>query len=240
VFKIAASIALVALFSWLLYHTFFSHETILKESQNSIVMVALPDGSEVWLNQHSRLTYQDDFNDKNRSVQLEGEAFFEVRKDTQRPFIIQTQQAKVQVLGTSFNVQAYEETNSTEVHVASGLVSISSIENKTGGIALKPGETGRLTNGNIAVFREEEDFNALAWKEKRLIFKKTPLNTVFKNLEEYFKIRIAIKNATILQCRFTGSFNQPTLEEIIEALSVSLDLTIAKENDTYVIDGDGC
>jgi ferric-dicitrate binding protein FerR (iron transport regulator) len=85
-----------------------------------------------------------------------------------------------------------------------------------------------------------DDSNILAWKEKRLIFQKSPLNSVAKNLEAYFKIDIEIMNEDIGRCRFTGSFDQPTLEEIIEALSVSLDLTIVKKDDTYVVDGNGC
>ncbi len=240
--KIAASIAFLTLFSWLLYLIVFNHDTILKESQDTMVQLTLPDGSEVWLNHHSRLAYQDNFNDENRIVKLEGEAFFEVKKNTRKPFIIQTSQAQIGVLGTSFNVHAYASSSQTEVFVVTGLVNFASIENSNTGITLKPGETGTLSKGNKYVALSTENKNALAWKEKRLSFKKTSLRDVVESLEEYFKIDIEVKNNDALRCRFTGSFNEPTLEEIIEALRISLDLKITKqaEEDMYVIDGDGC
>lgn len=239
--RAAASIAFLILFSWMLYLFVFNNETIVKESQDSVVKVALPDGSEVLLNHRSRLTYQEDFNKKDRIVNLVGEAFFEVKKDAHKPFIIQTDQAQIKVLGTSFNVQADPSTNATEVFVATGLVSFSSIQNNSDAITLKPGETGTLQKNNkIIVFTKEENLNALAWKEKRLVFKKTALSRVVENLEEYFNIDIDIKNKNVLRCRFTGSFSKPTLEEIIEALSVSLNLHITMHENHYVVDGDGC
>jgi transmembrane sensor len=239
--KIAASITLIAVFAWLLYLVVFSSETILKESQGEIVQLLLPDGSKIWLNHHSRVTYEDDFNEKDRIVKISGEAFFEVKKDTTKPFLIQTTHAQIKVLGTSFNVQAYENANATEVFVATGLVSFSSLKNQVEDIKLRPGETGTLAkNGNVAVVHKEENSNALAWKEKRLIFKKSSMNTVIENLEAYFKIDIDVNNKNILHCRFTGLYDQPTLEEIIEALSVSLNLTISRHGNAYLIDGEGC
>ena len=85
-----------------------------------------------------------------------------------------------------------------------------------------------------------ESQNVLAWKEKQLIFKRSSLSTVIKNLETYFRIDMEIRNEDISRCRFTGSFSEPTLEEIIEALSVSLDLNIIKKDDIYIVDGNGC
>ena len=237
--KIAASISVIALFSWVLYLTFFKQQTILKESGDTMVQLDLPDGSEVWLNHDSQITYQDDFNSDTRIVTLTGEAFFEVKHDRQKPFIIETKSARIKVLGTSFNVRAYEETNDTEVFVATGLVNFSNIKNKEG-INVKPGETAVAKNNIVLLLEAPENLNVLAWKEKQLIFKRSSLSTVIKNLETYFEIDMEIRNEDISRCRFTGSFSQPTLEEIIEALSVSLDLTIAKENDIYIVDGNGC
>jgi transmembrane sensor len=238
--RIAASITFVSVLGWLLYLIVFSSETIITETQEEMVQLALPDGSKVWLNHDSRLVYQEDFNEADRIVRMYGEGFFEVKKDAAKPFVIQTTHAQIKVLGTSFNVKEYENTN-TEVFVATGLVSFSSLKNKANDIKLVPGETGTLAkNDNVVVRDNKENLNALAWKEKRLIFKKSSLNTVIENLETYFKIQIEIKDRNILRCRFTGSYNQPKLEEIIEALSVSLNLTISKRGDAYLIDGKGC
>jgi transmembrane sensor len=236
--RVAASVGVIMVFSWVLYIVVFSHETILKESGDVTMQISLPDGTEVWLNRNSKIAYHDNFNKTDRTVILTGEAFFEVKPDTSKPFIVQTTQARVKVLGTSFNVQAYEASAATEVFVVTGLVNFCNIREEKG-INLKPGEMA-VTNSNTVVVLNDDHSNTLAWREKRLTFKKTSLNTVVENLEHYFKINIEIKNQNIVQCRFTGSFDQPTIEEIIEALSVSLDLTIVKKDDIYVIDGDGC
>lgn len=239
--KIAASISVIALFSWILYLIVFSQEPILKESRETIVHVVLPDGSKVWLNRHSRLAYDKHYNSEERIVKLLGEAFFEVRKDPEKPFIIQTIEAQIQVLGTSFNVQAYERTNATEVFVASGLVNFSSIKNKSAGIMLNPGDRGLLLKtSDTVVLSSQESSNVLAWKEKKLVFNKSTIDSVLENLENYFGIEIEIRNNNILRCRFTGSFNEPTLSEVIEALSISLDLTVSKADNVYVVDGQGC
>jgi len=237
--KIAASITVIALFSWVLYLIFFSHQRIFKESGDTMVQLDLPDGSEVWLNHDSRVAYQDDFNSDTRTVTLTGEAFFEVKSDPQKPFIIETNNARIKVLGTSFNVRAYGGPNSTEVFVATGLVNFSNIKNKEG-INLKPGQTAATKNNTVLMLEPVESQNVLAWKEKQLIFKRSSLNTVIKNLETYFRIDMEIRNEDISRCRFTGSFSEPTLEEIIEALSVSLDLNIIKKDDIYIVDGNGC
>jgi ferric-dicitrate binding protein FerR (iron transport regulator) len=224
----------------LLYVLFFSQETILKESHDTIVEVVLPDGSEVWLNRNSRLTYQDNFNEENRLLKLEGEAFFDVRKDPKKPFVIQTGKAQVEVLGTSFNVEAYAGSAETEIFVVTGLVSFSSLSDSKG-ITIKPGEAGVLKNQNLSLISHGGQLNALAWKEKRLIFKKTALSDVVKALEEYFNVNIEIRNKNALRCRFTGSFDKPSLSEIIEALGVSLDLSIVEQrHSVYVVEGNGC
>jgi ferric-dicitrate binding protein FerR (iron transport regulator) len=239
--KIAAAITLIALCSSVLYLLFFKHNIILKESGNSIVHVALPDGSSVWLNAYSSLSYSENFNEKDRIVNLDGEGFFEVKRDAEKAFVVQTSQAQVKVLGTSFNVSSYQSKNLIEVFVATGVVSFFLHEDNTSGLTLKPGETGILKKNNNVITRSPEDnLNALAWKEQKLNFRKTPVGTVLKNLETYFKINVRIKNQDIAKCRFTGSFDKPELDEIIEALSVSLDLTITKDSGNYVVTGDGC
>ena len=236
--KIAASIAVIAVFSWIIYSVVFRHETTLKQSGEEMVAVTLPDGSTAWLNHHSRLAYPDNFSKRSRTVLLSGEAFFEVKPDSEKPFIVQTKKARVKVVGTSFNVRAFEETAETEVFVVTGRVNFSNRRDKQG-ITLRPGEMA-VTENNTIVRLGNEELNTLAWKEKRLIFKKSSLSRVVNNLETYFKIDIEIKNENVAGCRFTGTFDQPTLEEVIEALSISLDLTIVKKGDIYVVDGDGC
>jgi ferric-dicitrate binding protein FerR (iron transport regulator) len=238
--KVAATIAFLVLFTWVLYLIVFNHETIVKESGESLVELTLPDGSRVWLNRHSRLRFDESFGSAKRAVNLEGEAFFEIKRDSLRPFIVETAIAQVKVLGTSFNVRANAGAGKTEVFVASGLVKFAGLKNINSGVNLKAGQAAMVSSNNTVVVKKEVSLNALAWKEKRLVFKGTSLHAAIESVEEYFAVNIEFRNQSISACRFTGTFHDPTLDEIIEAISVSLDLKIEKTGSTYVIDGRGC
>jgi ferric-dicitrate binding protein FerR (iron transport regulator) len=237
--KIAAAILLVILSSFILYLTFFKADQVVLQTAGNILHNVLPDGSEVWLNTESRLTYDEDF-DENRLVKLEGEAFFNVKRNPEKPFVIRSEDAQVGVLGTSFNVKAYKNEIQTEVFVVTGKVRLG-INDQEKYIILTPGTTGILTKkGHRLITEPQGDANILAWKNKRLVFKKTPLGTVVRILRSYFKRDIRVKNEALLSCRFTGSFNDPTLEEVIEILHLALDLGVDRQQETYLLDGVGC
>lgn len=239
--RIAASVALLAACAVFLYVTLSKPEKIMAQATDNTLQVTLPDGSSVWLNRGSVITYLDDFNDDHRTLTLEGEAFFDVTKDPAKPFIIQTAHSRVRVLGTSFNVKEYVNDPGTEVHVVTGIVSFSGLNSNNDGIALRPGETAILDNSNGQLTRSTiDDLNRLAWKEKRLVFKKTALSDVVKTLQQYFKIHITIQNQNLLGCRFTSTFQDPTVEEVVEALTLSLNLNVVRKDDGYVLNGEGC
>jgi transmembrane sensor len=239
--KVAASVTFLVLSSLVVYQVFFNHQQVTKQTSDNTLHFTLPDGSAVWLNENSRLIYSENFNAIDRVVTFTGEGFFEIAKNTDRPFIVRLQNSQVKVLGTSFNVNAYSAASCTEVSVKTGLVSFSSLENQHRGILLKPGEKGILNKGADSVMLMPADnLNLLAWKEKRLMFKKTPLDSVIKTLNKYFKVTISVKNNTLLKCTFTSTFNNPRLEEVIEALKVSLDLTVLQDKDVIIMDGEGC
>jgi transmembrane sensor len=237
--KIAATVLLICLCAFIVYLNFFKADSHLIQTAESIRHTVLPDGSDVWLNAESQLTYNSDFA-KNRLVKLEGEAFFDVKKDAERPFTIHTNDAQVMVLGTSFNVRAYGREILTEVFVLTGKVSVKPKDDGKN-IILTPGSTGVLSRSDhtLAV-NTEEDPNRLAWKNKELVFKKAPLRTVVKTLSSYFKKDFRIQNKELSQCRFTGSFKDPSLDEVLESLSIALDLKMDRQEDAYVFDGPGC
>ncbi len=237
-FKVAASITLLIVCSVLLYQIAFKTEIIVKESGTEKIQFTLPDGSVVWLNEKSKITYASDFNSE-RHIELSGEGFFEVTHNPDKPFVIRADKSEVKVLGTSFNVRAYENENLNEVYVVTGKVRLS--DNRDQNIILSPGEEGILDKQNNILSRNAEtNPNDLAWKSKQLIFKKTSLTDVAATLEKYFQISITVKNPDLQKCRFTSSFNNPTLEEVIEAISIALNLNIVHQNKKYTFDGEGC
>ena len=86
----------------------------------------------------------------------------------------------------------------------------------------------------------EEHLNITAWKNKELVFQKTPLREVLESVRSYFKTDIEVKNEAVLNCRFTSSFKEPTLPEVMEAISLALNLKVDKHSNTYVLEGEGC
>lgn len=234
--RIAASVSFLIIASYTLYFYFFKNNLTTIQTENFTSTTLLPDGSQVWLNAESRLTYSDDFNEK-RSVTLSGEAFFDVKKNSEKPFEVHTAKALVKVLGTSFNVKAIVSDSVEEVLVVTGRVRF--FGGGKNSAILTPGDAALMSKDGSIITRPG-DANQVAWKNKRLIFKKTPLHEVLKTLRSYFNIDIQVKNEALLQCRFTSSFESPALQEVIEAVSVSLNLRVEKLGDVYFFDGNGC
>jgi ferric-dicitrate binding protein FerR (iron transport regulator) len=108
-------------------------------------------------------------------------------------------------------------------------------------VVLTPGLNGLLnTKDRTISISAEPALNITAWKDKALVFRKSPLRQVVKDLENYFKVDIVVKNESLLDCRFTGTFNDATVEDIIAALGVALDLEVDQDANRYFLDGTGC
>ena len=237
--RIAASIIFFAVTSIALYQIVFRRTETVHETSLQTQHLTLPDGSKVWLNENSRIEYANDFNEV-RTLSLEGEAFFDVRHDTKKPFLVKTGQTEISVLGTSFNIKSYEDEGQTEVFVVTGKVKFSTT-NQQSNLVLHPGWNGVFNKKEgTLISKTEEQLNILAWKDKRLVFKKTPLREVIKTLQKYFKVTIQVKNEQLLNCRFSSSFIEPNLEEVMETLRIALDLQVDNRQNGYAIDGVGC
>lgn len=237
-YKIAAAVTLLAVCSFVLYRVLAKPEMITRESGSESITFSLPDGSRIDLNRNSSVSYIKDFN-SDRRIQLEGEAFFDVVRDPERPFVIQAAKSKVEVLGTSFGFRAYESDLRDEVLVVTGKVSLSDDAKHI--IVLTKGQHG-VHDKALHLLKSElqTNPNQLAWKNKNLVFEKTQLRDVATALESYFDISIEIKNPELMQCRFTGSFERPTVDEVVEALSIALNLNVTHQNKEYTFDGDRC
>lgn len=239
-FKIAASITIFAVCAFLIYNIGIKDDVITHESGAQRREIALPDGSIVTLNTGSRISYGDDFTGM-RSLTLSGEAFFEVKRDPGHPFVIHTGAARVRVLGTSFNVRAYDAEGQNEVYVVTGKVQLAQEAGDNSAIALTPGERGVLQVSNGAIIKSAApDPNLIAWKSRALVFRKAALHEVIPTLERYFQVSIKLKNPDLRSCRFTSTFEDPGLDEVIEALSVSFRLNVVRQDSQYIFDGDGC
>lgn len=178
----------------------------------------LPDGSRIWLNENSILYYPEEFEVNFREVKLKGEAYFEVAHQPEKPFIIRAGAGKVQVLGTSFNLEAKEQ---VKIQVTEGRVSFSG-EDSDKTLTLTAGEAALLSGNNLSTEKQEPNF--MSWKTGEFVFEDSQLKEVFHTLEEYYAVKISVASSEILKCRLFARFQQQPLEEVLKVLSLTLNL----------------
>ncbi len=201
----------------------------LKADKNEII--ALADGSTIYLRKGSVLNYPDNFGSKERRVNLTGEAFFEIRHDDSKPFVVITSEAVIKDLGTAFLVRDVDSIQ--EVLVTEGKVHFSSRKDLLKEAILLPGEKGVLMAGHVyKSFSVEKNY--LAWRTHKLSFKNAPIQQVVKDLSQYY--RIAIEAPTKRGDKIiliTAEFEKQTLEKVFEELELTTGLTVKKEGAVY-------
>ncbi|MBU0765459.1 MAG: FecR domain-containing protein, partial [Bacteroidetes bacterium] len=220
------------------------HPETIVQSQAEKIEHRLPDGSTITLNNNSEIHYKEDYNSTSRTVEISGEAYFEVKPDATRPFIVQAGEASVRALGTSFNVRAMENADEISVNVSTGKVQFYHVEEKTGdtaSVTLNPGEKGifnRMTGmiWKVAVAAPADLF----WKTKELIFRRTALSTVLEILDSTYHVTIVLKNEKMKDCPYTSSFKDNKIEEIIETIAETYRLNVIREDKRYVLEGGEC
>ncbi len=212
---------------------------VFQTSSDERRLVQLPDGSTVHLNHLTVLTYTEDYG--GRHVVLEGEAYFDVAHQEGKPFVILSGGARTTVVGTSFNVRAYPGEPQVEVSVVSGKVQVES--------ALAPEQHTLLQAGQAAILQKDKGevtlegelaANAAAWKSRRLQFQDARVSEVAAALERYFDVRILLQDPAIGNCRFSGTYEDPKLTDVLEALTFAMELQLEAKDTVYTIRGAGC
>ena len=199
--------------------------------------VLLSDGTKVYLNAGSRLVYPEFFADKNREIFLVGEAFFDVKHDKQHPFIVQTPDIRIKVLGTKFNISAYPSDNMIETVLTEGEVQLK--QNSSGFFS----ETTVLEPSQLAAFnkiskqfntRSVDTDNYTLWKEGLFKFESTDLSRIVKKLERYYNIHFAYNNPLLGTIKISGKLAlADNREEVINRLAVAASVNIEKKGENY-------
>lgn len=242
-----------------------NHEVMVSRGSKS--KIRLPDGSLVNLNSGSKLTYPALFTDKNRQVNLEGEAYFEVNADSSRPFFVHTSDITIKVIGTSFNVKSYPESNTIETTLVSGSLEISDktvsgrdMTDPNKNLILKPNqkavyikdldrltlddrielkiETEQMKSPKLSI-QDQIDIQPLtAWKDNKLIFNNEKFEDLAVKLERWYNVKITIKSHSLKKERFTGTFENETTEQVLNALKIAepFEYSIDK-NEIVIFDG---
>ncbi|NLR68358.1 FecR family protein [Chitinophaga varians] len=196
----------------------------------------LPDGTEVWLNGGSRITYQRDMNtQQKREVFLSGEAFFKVARDAENPFVVKTSRMAVNVLGTAFNIKAYPNEEQTETSLISGSVEVVPADDQQHRVQLQPNQkfiirhtqdgNARPTLGysmeQVKANGQDDLINETAWCDNVLVFDNENFGSVALKMERWFGVKVYLTDKKLKAYRFTGTFKNESLPQILEALKVT-------------------
>ena len=236
--RIAAAVVIFAALGFLLFTMFGNNEQQLVASK-SVVAGTLADGSKITLNQNSTLVYPKKFDDDQRKVKLNGDAFFEVAKNPEKPFIIEAGETQIKVLGTSFYVDARPGQNQVEVTVKSGRVALIAPDQSQ--VILTAGQKGIFIKNEKDLYKEENpDENYLAWKTGLIRFENTELGQVAKVLNRTYGVHITLQNRALENCRITANFENQTLADILLIVSETLDISVNRTANSIILSGKGC
>ncbi len=243
-YKYAAIIVFAVLLGSAVFYIGFRNKVtevyseIISTQNHVINEYILPDGSVVALNSNSKLVFPKHFKGDTREVTIYGEAFFEVKPNREKPFIINAGNAQVKVVGTSFNVCAYPEAETVEVVVKTGKVQVINKNQETlpglKEVYLVSGEKGILFNkSSILEKSENSNPNYLAWKTRDFIFNDIPLNEVFKCLEKTYHVKIQVNEPGLNDLKLNAQFDKKPIDFILNVVGLTFNLELSVEDEQY-------
>lgn len=193
----------------------------------------LPDGTQVTLNAHTKLTYSEGWeNGAEREVWLKGEAFFHVKKTASHSrFIVHTSQLDIIVTGTQFNVESNED--HTNVMLTEGSVIIHTKNGQE--INMKPGDFVAFNHQMLEKKAVPEE-NVLAWRDKKLVFDNTPLTKAIEKIEDHYGVTITLTDSTIGSRTITGIMPNDNLDVLLKSVEAAMDLKVTRQDDLITID----
>lgn len=237
--KIAAVLAIVLLGT---HYWTGKHQVPEDKTWQSIYVPAgqraelmLADGTKVWLNSRSTLTFPGSFKGNIRNVKLDGEGYFAVTKNVEQPFIVETNKCNVKVLGTEFNVMAYAADSVWETSLLEGAVEILVPGSNNSGMRLEPNMMASL-KGNRLVKGRIKEADYFLWREGLLCFNDISVRDMIEKLKLYYGVDIVVNNTRILKNRYTGKFRtKDGVKHVLKVLKLNNKFTYTKNDETNVI-----
>jgi ferric-dicitrate binding protein FerR (iron transport regulator) len=233
--QVAASIALLLGFSWIVWFLQSPvNQLTASTGYGETKEIVLPDHSVVVLNALSTLSYPERFSKEERLINLKGEGYFKVQKDSGKPFKVQTDGMAVEVLGTVFNIQSYDNEEIIKTSLLEGSVAVQSGANRQ---ILKPGETAYYNKASSLFEIRRENLSSITqWQQGILVFDNTPLSGIFKTLERQYPVQFNWRNTDLQQLRITAQFTtDESIGEIVAILSSSAGFSYVKQGNKYSI-----
>jgi len=215
ILKIAASLTVLAVAGFLILNMLSPNKLI--NFGTEISMISLEDGSQLWLSPNSVIEYDRNFSKNHRTMAFEGKAFFDVTKNEDLPFIVNMGAQSIEVLGTSFNLT--HRNDNVILEVLTGVVKFRDSQDRQN--TAKAGQSIVFNATlNTASLSEIKSTNAFSWKERSLSFNSTPLEQVFKDLENYYEINIDDNDINIADCTFSSpKLDNASLDQTLEILN---------------------
>lgn len=223
-----------------LSETLLSNAKSIATADDEHRLVVLSDGSKVWISDNSKITSPKQFSDGTREVTLYGEAFFDIRHDPNRPFIITTGKVKTTVLGTAFNIRAFPEEGEVTVTVSRGKVYVEA-ENKEGGVITANQQITLDLPSKKLESGPADAATVSRWTEEDLILHEITLDEVEEMLEDRYSVDIRFDNSQLMKCRFTTTFfKHATLDEVLTSICLVNGASYRIEGSIITIYGEGC
>jgi len=221
-----------------------SDEEVVKKTVYNIINVpvggeyrlTLSDGTRVYLNSMTTLKYPVQFGPDKREVELIGEAYFEVVKNAAKPFIVSTSELKVKVLGTSFNVNAYEDLENTVTTLVEGRVKLLNASNEGEEQILEPNEQAVMDNLSGKIVTSNVDVsNYISWKDGQLVFYDLPLEDIMTQLTRWYSAKVFYMNPEVKKMRFSGSLDKyDEIEKFIDIIQATQKVNVKVNDDTIL------
>lgn len=206
-----------------------------------MINVMLPDSTQIWLNSGSSISYPKNLHHADlRTVRLKGEAFFKVKRDPRHPFVVHSLNIQTRVLGTSFNIRAWQG-HQTEVTVLTGKVAVSrdSAGTQSAAIHLLPNQKAVGNSAQLHLENVEDARAAMGWTEGKMVFDQLPVEEVFEVLERKYAVKIST-DRSFKGCKLTAKFNNVSLNEVLQTIQISLDIHYTINKQTIYIKGGKC
>ena len=242
--RVAAAVLLLLLGAWLFAYltqenTVATPEAIaLVEKVNPAGQKSvhkLPDGTQVSLNAASRLVYPEQFADTLRRVYLSGEAFFEVVKDVQRPFVVEAAGTRTQALGTAFNIHAYVEDDTIKIALLEGKVRVEGVDQLQAAI-LSPGEELLVSKGQSTFSQQSFSYeNAIGWKEGRLIFDGTDFAGFCRAIERWYGVTVEVKGTPPSNWHLRAQYQQEDLRHVLRDVCFNKNINFELEDKNVLL-----
>ncbi len=194
----------------------------------------LPDGTHVWINSDSKLTYYSDYNQKDRRVFLEGEAFFEVAKDRERPFFVYADDLAIRAVGTAFNV--FTSKGIVETSLEEGCVELTREGYVGESLLMTPGEQAIYSKENRQLSVGKADVDILAsWRDKKWVVRAMPLSEFAQRLERRYDVEIVIANQSLMTAKVSASLTDEDIKEVMQGLAVAFDFKVKQKGASFEI-----